>query len=74
MFVGDSESDVMAGRAAGIPTIGYANRPGKRQRLAEAGAVWSAPKIPDRGSNMISVWNGDVHGAAETDLFAGVPR
>ena len=35
---------------------------------------WSAPKFPDRGSNMISVWNGDVHGTAEADLFAGVPR
>lgn len=27
---------------------------------------WGAPKIPDRGSNMIFVWNGDVHGTAET--------
>jgi hypothetical protein len=36
--------------------------------------AWSAPKIPDRGSNMISVWNGDVHGTAEAVLFAGVPR
>jgi hypothetical protein len=35
---------------------------------------WSAPKIPDRGSNMISVWNGDVYGTAEAHLFAGIPQ
>jgi len=39
IFVGDSVTDVEAGRVAGIPTIGYANKPGKRERLAEAGAV-----------------------------------
>ncbi|WP_229076062.1 HAD family hydrolase [Actinoplanes sp. DH11] len=38
LFIGDSTSDVEAGRAAGIPTIGYANKPGKRQRLTDAGA------------------------------------
>lgn len=38
-FVGDSESDVVAGRADGISTIGYANKPGKIERLAEAGAT-----------------------------------
>jgi phosphoglycolate phosphatase-like HAD superfamily hydrolase len=39
IFVGDSVTDVEAGRVVGIPTIGYANKPGKRERLAEAGAV-----------------------------------
>ncbi|GAA0473691.1 hydrolase [Paractinoplanes deccanensis] len=39
IFVGDSVTDVEAGRAAGIPTVGYANKPGKREKLAEAGAV-----------------------------------
>ena len=38
IFVGDSVTDVEAGRAAGIPTIGYANKPGKQERLTEAGA------------------------------------
>jgi HAD superfamily hydrolase (TIGR01509 family) len=38
VLVGDSGSDIEAGRAAGIATIGYANKPGKRQRLADAGA------------------------------------
>ncbi|WP_308285698.1 HAD family hydrolase [Actinoplanes hulinensis] len=37
-FIGDSVTDIEAGRAAGIPTIGYANKPGKRQRLTNAGA------------------------------------
>jgi phosphoglycolate phosphatase len=38
VFVGDSRSDIAAGRSAGIATIGYANKPGKHQRLADAGA------------------------------------
>ncbi|MEU8607134.1 HAD-IA family hydrolase [Actinoplanes sp. NPDC048791] len=38
VFVGDSVTDVEAGRAAGTPTVGYANKPGKRQRLTNAGA------------------------------------
>ncbi|SDT73612.1 HAD family hydrolase [Actinoplanes derwentensis] len=37
-FIGDSVTDIEAGRAAGIPTIGYANKPGKHQRLTDAGA------------------------------------
>jgi phosphoglycolate phosphatase-like HAD superfamily hydrolase len=38
VFIGDSVSDVEAGQAAATPTIGYANKPGKRQRLTAAGA------------------------------------
>jgi WD40 repeat protein len=37
-------------------------------------AYWGAPRIPDRGSNMILVWDGDGYGTAEADLLAGVPR
>ncbi|MEU7903639.1 HAD family hydrolase [Actinoplanes sp. NPDC049118] len=37
-FIGDSVSDIEAGQAAGIATIGYANKPGKHQRLRDAGA------------------------------------
>lgn len=33
VFIGDSESDLEAGAAAGVPTIGYANKPGKRIRF-----------------------------------------
>jgi phosphoglycolate phosphatase-like HAD superfamily hydrolase len=38
LFIGDSVTDVEAGQAAGAPTIGYANKPGKHQRLTAAGA------------------------------------
>ncbi|NDL61151.1 HAD family hydrolase [Phytoactinopolyspora mesophila] len=34
VFVGDSPSDVMAAHAAGVAAIGYANKPGKRERLS----------------------------------------
>ncbi|MEE1929844.1 HAD family hydrolase [Streptomyces sp. TRM 70351] len=39
MFVGDAVRDVEAATAAGIPTIGYANKKGKRESLTAAGAV-----------------------------------
>jgi phosphoglycolate phosphatase len=38
VVVGDSASDVESGRAGGIPVIGYANKPAKRDDLATAGA------------------------------------
>jgi beta-phosphoglucomutase-like phosphatase (HAD superfamily) len=38
VFIGDSVADIVAGRAAGTVTIGYANKPGKQARLANAGA------------------------------------
>lgn len=37
-LVGDSESDIQAAHAAGVRSIGYANKSGKRHRLAGAGA------------------------------------
>ncbi|MEV4514495.1 HAD-IA family hydrolase [Dactylosporangium sp. NPDC049525] len=39
VFVGDSVTDVKAGHATGVQTIGFANKPGKRERLNAAGAV-----------------------------------
>lgn len=38
LLVGDAVSDIQAARAAGIRTIGYANKPGKDTALTEAGA------------------------------------
>ncbi|MET8261772.1 Imm21 family immunity protein [Micromonospora sp. NPDC005205] len=38
VLVGDSATDVEAARAAGVACIGYANRPGKAERLTAAGA------------------------------------
>ncbi|MFD8701750.1 HAD family hydrolase [Kitasatospora sp. NPDC059648] len=39
IFIGDAARDVEAGEVAGVPTIGYANKPGKDIKLAVAGAV-----------------------------------
>ncbi|GAA2841089.1 HAD-IA family hydrolase [Kitasatospora sp. CM 4170] len=39
IFIGDAARDIEAGTAAGIPTIGYANKPGKAEKLGAAGAV-----------------------------------
>lgn len=38
-FVGDSVTDIEAGAAVGVATVGYANKPGKAERLHEAGAT-----------------------------------
>jgi phosphoglycolate phosphatase len=38
VFIGDSVSDIQAGRAVGMSTIGYANKPAKRELLAAATA------------------------------------
>ncbi|MGS2613651.1 HAD family hydrolase [Micromonospora sp. LZ34] len=38
VLIGDSTSDIEGGRAAGVRTIGFANKPGKRNHLARAGA------------------------------------
>ncbi|GIJ47161.1 hydrolase [Virgisporangium aliadipatigenens] len=42
LMIGDSVSDIQAARAAGVPVVGYANKPGKDARLAEADAVVSS--------------------------------
>ncbi|MEV4093227.1 HAD family hydrolase [Streptosporangium saharense] len=39
VFIGDAVRDVEAGEAAGVSSIGYANKPGKNSSLAAAGAV-----------------------------------
>lgn len=41
VFIGDSVSDVQAGIAAGITTVGYANKPAKPSlfKAAKAGAI-----------------------------------
>jgi len=38
VLIGDSASDITGAAAAGVRSLGYANKPGKRQRLTEAGA------------------------------------
>jgi beta-phosphoglucomutase-like phosphatase (HAD superfamily) len=38
VFIGNSLADIEAGRAAGVPVIGYANHTGKADQFADAGA------------------------------------
>ncbi|SHH09797.1 HAD family hydrolase [Streptoalloteichus hindustanus] len=38
VLVGDSATDVQAAHTAGVPAIGYADKPGKGERLRQAGA------------------------------------
>jgi HAD superfamily hydrolase (TIGR01509 family) len=38
VFIGDQTTDIKAGRATGISTIGFANKPGKVEALTSAGA------------------------------------
>lgn len=39
MFIGDTETDVLAGLLGGVLVIGYANKPGKVETRARARAV-----------------------------------
>jgi phosphoglycolate phosphatase len=38
VLIGDSVSDIEGARAAGIRSVGLADKPGKERRLADAGA------------------------------------
>lgn len=38
VFIGDQTTDIEAGQAAGVSTIGFANKPGKVESLRGAGA------------------------------------
>jgi phosphoglycolate phosphatase-like HAD superfamily hydrolase len=47
VMIGDSVSDIQAAHAARVPAIGYANRPVKHSRLANAGADAITTSIAD---------------------------
>jgi phosphoglycolate phosphatase len=50
VLVGDSTTDVAAAEAAGVRVLGFANKPGKDQRLRDAGAdalVMSMSELAD---------------------------
>lgn len=47
VFIGDSVSDIQAGKAVGIPTIGYANKPAKPKLLTAALADVVITRIDD---------------------------
>ena len=46
-FVGDSTTDIQAARLIGVPSIGYANRPGKHNLLAHVGANTVVSSLSD---------------------------
>jgi phosphoglycolate phosphatase len=46
-LVGDSTTDVPAGRLAGVAVIGFANRPGKADLLVRAGANAVTTRLSD---------------------------
>ena len=46
-LVGDSVTDIQAARLASVQSIGYANKPGKRERLSEAGAGATINSLAD---------------------------
>jgi phosphoglycolate phosphatase len=46
-LVGDATTDVTAGRLAGVPVIGFANKPGKANLLAHAGADAVTTRLAD---------------------------
>ena len=48
-LVGDSITDIYAAQLAGIATIGYANKPGKHDSFAAAGAAATITSLADLG-------------------------
>ncbi|WP_106179222.1 HAD family hydrolase [Prauserella shujinwangii] len=52
VMIGDSEADVDAARAAGTSVVGYANKPGKRERLQRRGA----DAVTDQLSELALAW------------------
>lgn len=63
MFVGDSSTDVIAGRLAGVPVLGYATKPGKADTLTRAQADAVTTDLADitaafRASNRASKTDG----------------
>lgn len=47
VLIGDSVTDVQAAEAAGMPCIGFANKPGKAEQLASAGAAFVVATMGD---------------------------
>jgi HAD superfamily hydrolase (TIGR01662 family) len=50
VLIGDSVSDVEAANTAGVPCIGYANKPGKADKLSQAGAAVIVERMADLSS------------------------
>jgi phosphoglycolate phosphatase-like HAD superfamily hydrolase len=61
-LIGDTTADVFAGLLAGVPVIGYANKPGKAQALAEV----QAAAITDDLSDITHALRGDPSATGRT--------
>jgi HAD superfamily hydrolase (TIGR01509 family) len=46
-FIGDTPSDVLAGHLAGVPVIGYANKPGKVEALTRVQAATVTTRLTE---------------------------
>jgi beta-phosphoglucomutase-like phosphatase (HAD superfamily) len=46
-FIGDTPSDVLAGHLAGVPVIGYANKPGKVEALTRVQAATVTTRLAE---------------------------
>jgi phosphoglycolate phosphatase-like HAD superfamily hydrolase len=66
-FVGDSTSDMLAGRLAGVPVIGYANQPGKADLLRQAGADTVTTALDE-----ITRRSASHHGASKDGRTGGI--
>lgn len=54
ILIGDSVSDIEGGLAAGVRSVGYANKPGKWERLASAGAYAVLTTMADLASALLT--------------------
>jgi HAD superfamily hydrolase (TIGR01549 family) len=55
LLVGDSVTDVQASKRAGVVAVGYANRPGKVERLGSAGADLIVTSMEDLANALRSL-------------------
>jgi beta-phosphoglucomutase-like phosphatase (HAD superfamily) len=46
-FIGDTPTDVLAGHLAGVPVIGYANKPGKVETLTRVQAATVTTRLAE---------------------------
>ncbi len=53
LLLGDSPSDIEAASRAGLPSIGFANKPGKRERLIAAGATFVIDDLAEVAAEVV---------------------
>jgi HAD superfamily hydrolase (TIGR01509 family) len=58
VLIGDSVSDITGAAAAGVRSIGYANKPGKREGLTDAGADAVVDSLAPVATAMLALQDG----------------